>query len=91
MSGCREDISNVRDCQGDASFTYPLSNIMVYSLFSFADSLAPDLSNRGFGCIKYLWGVGGAPEGLIDPKRPLVVTLASGPYGTYMRVYVWTQ
>ena len=23
MSGCHEEISNVRDCQGDASFTYP--------------------------------------------------------------------
>ena len=22
MSGCHEEISNVRDCQGDASFTY---------------------------------------------------------------------
>ena len=23
MSGCRKEISNVRDCQGDVSFTYP--------------------------------------------------------------------
>ena len=28
MSGCHEEISNVRDCQGDASFTYPGRTLM---------------------------------------------------------------
>ena len=37
MSGCHEEISNVRDCQGDASFTYP--GMLIFSFRARAGRL----------------------------------------------------
>ena len=38
MSGCHEEISNVRDCHVDASFTYPADRQQTFSVLRRAHS-----------------------------------------------------